>query len=1176
MRFSRHLQLCIALLLVSNIKLAAQETTAGLQGTVRDPSGAVVPGATVEVSADSLVGTKTVTTDASGYYRFANLPPDKYTIEITAKGFSTAKREVTLEVGRLPNVDFALEVGTSATIVEVNGAAPQIDVTTNVTSTNVTEDVIDNIPHGRSFQSVIQFAPSARNEPLMGNSSLGGYPGNGTGGSSPGSTANGGDHGFSVAGGSDSENSYLVEGQETANLIGGYSRTSVPFDFIQEVEIKNSGIQAEHGGALGGVVNVVMRKGTNNYHGSVFSYFENDAMDAHPSTFSRYDPNSAQQVAGPGAGTFLTDPNFQEYVPKTDKTSDIFPGFTFGGPIWKDRLFGFMAFNPEFNQLERGVDYSASQDPTLQPLGLVKFSQNQQTYYTYGRIDAAVTKKLRLYGSWLYQLQKLSGELLPFPDASNGDANISAAVQPGNFSHGLGYTAPNSTTNVGADYNINSRLILTGRFGYYFENYHDFGYPEVGTLTNFTANGLGATDASGNPLPSDYQRPGGFFNISNSPNFTTHNASKASQVDVDLAWFKSGWKGTHNFKFGYQLNHLSNTISQHYNVPRVDFYVGSGSSYTPQGPVGAANCAPFIAAHKVCQGQFGYVSVYDFGSAGNVASNNHSFFFQDSWSIAKGLTINAGLRVEKEGLPAENQPTGGINTPINFGWGDKIAPRVGVAWDPLHNGKMKIFGGYGQFYDVMKLNLAISSFGGQFWQQCYYALDTPNIASIAPVFGANHRYCVGPDATSQANFGGTTPAGLTFLENQNFRTFPTTCSTCTNTEEGVAPGLKPYKQHEYTLGVDYQLTPTLAFEARYDRRRLDHVIEDSSIFNPNIGETFVIVNPGQGIDHTFSGFYNFLAGLSPSDPGASTCTPKTAPSCPNILPPQRNYDGIEFRLTKASTHHWSGMFSYTYSRLYGNYTGLTSSDQADGGGGRNAPNNGRAFDEPFFSWDANGKSSSGILPTDRPNTFKGYAYYELGWMRHFSTQFGIFQVLYQGSPLTSYLDAGFAFPTGFNVPNAGGGFPVDVIGRGKWATVTQDPATGAITVGNPTTLRTPWYNQTDFNMTQNYKISESKTLGFTATISNLLNERSVTQLNGNITSGFNSNFIAPGGHTLFDGVDFYTAVLNPYDFVGALNSSPSNTVIKNVPGPVTVNSGYGQPNRYQAGRTIRLGVRFTF
>lgn len=1170
---SRWLLCCCVLLIVAVLNVVAQETTGGLQGTVRDPSGAVVPGAMVVVTAKSLVGAKSVETDASGYYRFANLPPDNYTISVTARGFTTEKREVLLEVGRLPSVDFSLQVGVSETVVEVSSAVPQIDVTTNVTTTNVTQDVIDAIPHGRTFQSVIQFAPSARNEPLMGNTTFGGYPGNGTGGSSPGSTANGGDHGFSVAGGSDAENSYLVEGQETANLIGGYSRTTVPFDFIDEVEIKNSGIQAEHGGALGGVVNVVMRKGTNNYHGSVFTYFENDAMDARPSTFYRYDPNSSQITKSWG----LTDPNFQEYVPKKDKTSDVFPGFTFGGPILRDRIFGFVAFNPEFNDLERTINYPAG--GVVPAGGPIAFSQNTQTYYTNARIDAAVTKRLRLYASWLYQLQRQSGENPPYWDSSNGLFNISSSRAPSNFSHSLGYTAPNSTTNVGADYNVTSRLILTGRFGYYFENYHDFGFPTMGTLTNFTANGVGASDALGNPLPASYQEPGGFQNIANSQNFTTHNADKATQVDVNLAWVKSGWKGTHNFKFGYQLNHLSNAINQHYNVPRVDFYVGSGSAYTPQGAVGQANCLAVEKADgtSICQGRYGYISVFDIGSDGQVSSNNHAFFFQDSWSIARGLTINGGLRIEKENLPAENQPSGAISNPINFSWGDKIAPRIGAAWDPFRNGKMKVFGGYGQFYDQMKLNLAISSFGGQFWQQCYYALDTANIASIAPVFDSNQRYCVGPNSASQANFPGGTPAGLTFLENQNFRTFPTTCPTCSTHEEGVAPGLKPYKQHEYTLGVDYQLTHSLAFEARYDRRRLDHVIEDSSIFNPAIGETFVIVNPGQGINTTFSGFYNFLAGLNPSAPGASTCTPTSTPSCPNIIPAERNYDGIELRLTRASSKHWSGMFSYTYSRLWGNYTGLTSSDQADGGGGRNAPNNGRAFDEPFFSWNANGESSSGLLPTDRPSTFKGYAYYELGWMRHFTTQFGIFQVLYQGSPLTSYLDAGFAFPTGYNVPNAGGGFPVDVVDRGKWVNVAQDPTTGVITVSNPFTRRTPWYNQTDFNLTQNYKISESKTVGFSATIVNLLNEQAVTGLSGNITSGFNFNFIAPGGFTLFSGIPFYTAILHPYNFGALLNSSPSNTILGGTgPGPVTINSGYGQPNRYQAGRTIRLAVRFTF
>ncbi len=1158
--------LVLALCSIFSFSTVAQETTGGLLGTIKDPSGAVVPHAKVEVTASSLVGSKELESDGNGYYHFANLPPGTYTITVTAKGFKTVKREgLVLEVGHLPTVDISLELGTAETIVEVTSSAPLIDVTTNVTTTNVTDDVIANIPHGRSFQSVIQFAPAARNEPLMGNF----YAGGGTGGSSPGSTANGSDHGFSVAGGSDSENSYLVEGQETANLIGGYSHTQVPFDFIQEVEIKNSGIQAEHGGALGGVVNVVMQKGANKYHGSVFAQFENDGMDANPPTYARLDPNSLQTPTTWG----IIDPTAQLYTPKKDKFSDLFPGFRFGGPIWKDRIFGFVGFNPEFTQVERGVDYAASQNTTLQPLGLVKFSQNTQTYYTTARIDTVVTKKLRVYASWLYQLQKQHGTGLPNADsAQSGFYNVSASVDPSAYPHTVGYTSPNVTTNFGADFSITPRLIATGRFGYYFENYHDFGLPTTGTLTSWATSGTGAcvnfagqtsltqysTPCTGNQeVPSNLQQPSGYINLANSQNFTSHNASKAIQVDANLAWYKSGLHGTHNIKFGYQLNRLNNAISQHYNVPLVQYFVGNTAFYSPQGQVGITNCASFVALYGGCAGQYGYVNVVDYGSGGTATSYNHSLFVQDSWSISKGVTINAGLRIEREWLPAENQPSGGISHPIDFSWGDKIAPRLGLAWDPTGRGKIKIFGGYGQFYDQMKLNLAISSFGGQYWNNCYYALDTSNVASIAPAFDSNLRYCSGANSSGQANWaGGTTPAGLTFLENQNFRANPTTCSTCTVTEEGVAPGLKPYKQHESTLGVDYQLTPTLAFEARYDRRRLDHVIEDSAIFNPAVGETFVIVNPGQGINSTYDQFFNFLYGVTTSNCGSA---------CPPMIPAQRDYDGLELRLTKASAKHWAGMVSYTYSRLWGNYAGLTSSYQGDGGGGRNAPNNSRAFDEPMFSWTGNGTSASGLMPTDRPNVIKGYVYYDLAWMKRFTTTVGIFQVLNQGSPESSYLDVGYAFP---------GGFPTYVFGSDKWVDVTQNPTTGGITVSSPYTKRTPWFNNTDFNLTQSIKIGEGKSLSFTGTIANLLNSRAVTAVGEQIDSNTSPNFIGlgPTGNLwLISGTPFYAASFHPYN-VSAL----MNTAFSNGGGPLTVNSQYGQPNRYQAGRTLRIGLRFSF
>src|SRR5947207_2706906 len=190
----------IGALLLFAATVFAQETTAGLQGTVKDPSGAVVSNAQVVVTGNTLVGDKTYKTDSNGYYRFANLPPGVYAITVKAEGFSTLKKEgLVLETGHLPTQDLTLQVGKTETVVEVSGEAPAIDVTTNHTMTNITEDVIQDVPHGRSFQSVIQFAPSARNEPLMGNN----IGSNGTGGAPPGSTTNGSDHGFSVAGASD-------------------------------------------------------------------------------------------------------------------------------------------------------------------------------------------------------------------------------------------------------------------------------------------------------------------------------------------------------------------------------------------------------------------------------------------------------------------------------------------------------------------------------------------------------------------------------------------------------------------------------------------------------------------------------------------------------------------------------------------------------------------------------------------------------------------------------------------------------------------------------------------------------------------------------------------------------------------------------------------------------------
>lgn len=1168
----------------------SQETTGGMQGTVKDPSGAVIPGATVSVTTPTLVGTKETQTDAAGYYRFANLPPGVYTLFLKAEGFDSIKRPgIVLEVGHLPSLDLTLKVGSVSTVVEVTTEGPMIDETTTTTLTNIPEETLQNIPHGTSFQSVIQFAPAARNEPLAGGAAFG----NGGGSTSPGNGGNGGANGFSIGGGSDSENSYLVEGQETANIIGGYSHTNVPMDFISEVQMKTSGVEAEYGGALGGVVNVIMDKGTNKWHGGLFTSFQDGGMNGSPTANARYDPNSS---ATPTAWGQL-DPTYQNYQPVRPHTSDFWPGFKAGGPLvdlfpkiladpiyarLRDRIFLYTGFNPEFNAYEMKLNYGPNG-------GIIPFSQNTHTFYGYARVDAEVTQKIRVFASWLAQGQRQAGESLPggatlSADSVQGYYNTITGcsgtgssltcngnfVDPSAFSHTLGYSAPNLTLNTGADITLTNSLVATARLGYYFENYHDFGYETTTPIYYFEDNGGGTTDVNGNPLPAALAQSTGFQTQALDQNFTHLNANKAIQLDGDLAWFHAGWAGTHNLKVGYQLNRNSNYIFQSYNAPFVEIWPGQDGAYTANTATGDANCTaveaidqPGVAPDEaLCMGTYGVVNVNDFGSGGKATAYNHGFFAQDAWTLGKGLTINAGLRMEREYLPAENQPSNSkITKPINFGWGDKIAPRIGAAWDVFKNGKMKVFGGFGQYYDQMKLNVAISSYGGQYWQECEYALMTPTYTGIVPTYDANNRYCAGQENT-EATFAGGSPTGLTFLENFNQRAWPTTCPTCSVSAEGTAPGLKPYAQHDSNVGADYQISPNIAFEARWDRRRLDHVIEDSSLFSTVTGsETYVIVNPGEGINSTFDGFYNFLYGAAPPACAGATCPPQ------KIIPPARSYDGLEFRVTKASGNHWMGMFSYTYSNLRGNYTGLTSTDIADGGGGRNAPNNSRSFDEPYFSWNANGGSSSGLLPTDRPNALKGYVYYTLPWLNKFATDFGIFQTAYSGTPLTSYIDVG--------TWSAPGAFPVDIVNRGKWIDVHQDAVTGVITASAPYTKRTPWYTGTDFNLKQTYKIGESKSVSFDATFANLLNQHAVVSNVQQIDSEYSPNYLTPNHVRLRNGAPFYAAAEEPYDYVAGMNSIRSN-VHGQFAGPMTINSAYGQPYLYQVARNIRLGVHFTF
>jgi hypothetical protein len=286
--------------------------------------------------------------------------------------------------------------------------------------------------------------------------------------------------------------------------------------------------------------------------------------------------------------------------------------------------------------------------------------------------------------------------------------------------------------------------------------------------------------------------------------------------------------------------------------------------------------------------------------------------------------------------------------------------------------------------------------------------------------------------------------------------------------------------------------------------------------------------------------------------------------CPATVRAIRNYDGLEVRLTKQGGARWFGTVSYTYSRLRGNYSGLTDTDPTDGNGGRHSPNNGRAFDLPTMTYLPSGKIDDGPLATDRPHTAKIFGYYRLPWLRQ-ETTFGVSQAFYEGTPISSCL------------PVVGTSSACQFAeGRGNLALLSRDPATGDIVkTGVVNDARTAPYLQTDFQITHEIKVSkahENYRLKLGANAYNVFNQRAPTAYYQFVIP---ANLINPTRASRFSGdpgTD-WGMVMNGYNYADALNGAGA---FAGKQSPLTLASRYGLPQVFQTARQIRLEARFTF
>lgn len=1082
-----------------------QKTTGDVEGTITDPSGAVVPNVSVTITSarsttagteESITAgfTRTVQTDDNGNYRIQQVPPGSYLITTGAvSGFGE---------GRLPNLSVAVDnttradlqlspAGATAGIDVTVDDAPPIDVGGSKVHAIITSQRISLLPKGQGFTSVLKTVPGTRGEALAG--------------------------GFSVDGASGSENAFYIDGQEVTNFRTGTlnGNNNIPTQFVQEVQVKSSGFEAEFGGATGGVISVVTKGGSNDIRGEFGMGFSTPKLEG------RTRPSLVRFTAGLPTGS----PHLAEYInPTKTAGTDWFPTANLSGPIIKDKLWFFASYSPQVFVSRPNTRFFPAV-PAGSPLRVLQTTQEykfKRTFnYAFTRLDASPTNNLRLSGTYTWnpivdeganpygtialgqfpttgQFANLTPQCGYFTNSAIGTPVVTSAGTFGRLCGNElsdrqgGRQNSNNVTFQGV-WTPTSKLVVSGRFARGFLNEKLFSYFNPNTVRTVCQIGASATVGgcpSGQVDPVNTQ--------------IRKDVSIRTNWEIDASYLFNGL-GRHEIKGGYQRFKIFNDVDRGYiKEGRVDFYYGFTIEDLGAPVVGLPICNP----GQTTGCALGAGEVIRFGTFGKGQNLNQSVYIQDRWQPFSRLTLNLGVRFEKEDLPSFN----GFAPPINFGWGDKIAPRLGVAYDLTGDGKTKLFASYGKFYDRLKFELPRGSFGGDFYRIDFF--------EILPGGGDFRSYTL-PRILGNFNDrpGGLCPTtgfiGSGISRCQFDYRIASNSPDATIYTGAVDPDLKPFQQEEFTVGAERQFGRDYVLKGRYTYKNVLSAVEDAGILNAQGSEAYIIGNPGSGLH---------LSLLEELGYEKSTT-------------PQRRYDAFEIVLDKRLSNNFYFNVNYTLSRLYGNYSGLASSDEA----GRTSPGVNRFFDLPFIGFTAAGKPDNGRLATDRPHVFNAFGAYILDWggSKTNSTELSAFTTVQSGTPVTSTV---------------------------RFITTTIFEKRGDLG-------RTPTFSQTDFAVTHKYRFGRDNrfTLAGGLNILNLFDQDTVT---GYYTSRSNQGItLQPGtfGYFLPDGSIDYVGGINAYNRGELLDRIKTNLAGFNRTDP-----RYKLADSYQGPRSVSFGFRLLF
>ncbi len=911
-------------------------------------TGQVIDAATKRPLADVVVtlvspamqGEQTVVTDKSGSYRIPNLPPGIYTLRLDADAYKPYSRGgITVRVSSTIRVNAELlPESIKAEEVVVVGKAPTVDVGSASVGVTVNQDFANRIalnpPSGRnaasrSFENLAVVAPGA----------------------------NADQYGVSVAGTTSPENQFVVDGLSVNNPAYGILGTPLSVEFVKEVNVVAGGYMPEFGRATGGIMDVVLKTGSNDFHGSVYFNITPGALEGKRETLRR---------DGSSISTDFSLSSLRDF------------GADIGGPIIKDRLWFYAGVNFAFSRfkMERNLNqfqFNTNPDGTLvDPANPYKTDAETgfrlteripgttRTYYA----DSQAIQYLAKLTYLINQDNNLTLSVYGQQGGSGGNGTFGftndGGVEVGNIIGTYGalahrYTA--SANDVSLKYQgafKNKTILLDVTLGWHHEKSATL--PSDGSKIG-TKDGLaGIADvfyrrntspdpATIDPFHSiaDFERvPSGYCQtrtFTNAPD-QAFNPCPVSTYFLGGPDFLSD-ATLNRYQGRAVLTGLVNALGHHVIKAGVDIELmqyNHTRAYSGTVRFRESLTGTSFLDHR----QYGFLKGPDDAVIlPKYTANSNSItvggFVQDSWQIMDKVTLNFGVRYDAQMLFA-NDGKLGMSLPNQW------SPRVGVIYDFTQQGRSKLFANFARYYQSVPLDIVDRSFSGE-----------PQVAS-------SHR--VAPSGNSL----GCDPSKFEQQNDPNFCRHPDNLRPITGGNDPntrwivtgagktpVDPDVKPQSTDEFVVGGEYEVFQDARIGVNYTKRWMNRVIEDMS---RDEATTYFIGNPGYGAAKDF---------------------PKA----------ERDYDAVNFVFTKSFSNTWLAQASYTVSFLRGNYAGLFRPET-----GQLDPNINSDFDLKSLL-----PNRSGPLPGDSTHSIKIFAAKDFQLPGNMDIQLGISWRSRSGTPL---------------------------------------------------------------------------------------------------------------------------------------------------------------------------------